>query len=429
MKEIRDFIQSYPTNFWDFKGASKAGIHKIGKYPATMVADMQYELVKIISDRINKKIVLLDPFCGSGTSLLVSKELGIPSIGMDINPYAVMLTRVKSKRYYEQSIKKSVAILIKLLNSDVEYEIHNFVNIEKWFREDIIDTLSKIKKCIEEEPKRKIREFFWVCFSEVVFEFSNDRSSTFKLHVMTSADIELIRNDCINKFKEILYKNMNLLDYTNATEVKVCQGNCIDKMSKLESNSISIICTSPPYGDNATTVTYGQFSILALKWINKNDLLDDNNLLENYSKIDRFSLGGMKREELLIGKIKSINEYLSRLTESKRKKVINFFEDYYSVFIEMERILSVDGYLLMTVGNRRVDGFLQPLDKISIEIADSLGLEIITDFDRKILSKSMPLKVSNVLEQGAVSSMTEETVLIFKKGGVKSDEQYKCHHE
>ena len=32
-------------------------------------------------------------------------------------------------------------------------------------------------------------------------------------------------------------------------------------------DSVDLICTSPPYGDNHTTVTYGQFSILPLLWI------------------------------------------------------------------------------------------------------------------------------------------------------------------
>lgn len=415
MKDICGNIQSYPENYWDFKGVSKEGIHKIGKYPATMVADMQYELVKIITEEIGKDIILLDPFCGSGTSLIISKEMGIPSIGIDINPYAVLLSRVKSRKYSKLSVIKSISNITERLKSEIEYEQHSFKNIEKWFREDIIDVLSKIRRCIKLEPSRKIREFLWACFSETVFEFSNDRTSTFKLHVMSAEKIALIKNDCINKFIAVMDKNLTLLDYTNGTHSRVIQGNCINKMSEMTKNSVSIICTSPPYGDNATTVTYGQFSILALKWMDENDLFNDNDLLENYSKIDRLSLGGTHKVESITKKIISLNKYITKLSDKKKKKVINFFEDYFSVFIELEKVLKPGGFLLMTVGNRCVDGVLQPLDKISVEIAKSLGFVIVTEFDRKISSKNMPLKVSNVLNKGAVNSMTEETVLIFRK--------------
>ena len=39
---------------------------------------------------------LLDPFAGSGTSLLAAKEYGIPSTGLDVNPVALLAARVKT---------------------------------------------------------------------------------------------------------------------------------------------------------------------------------------------------------------------------------------------------------------------------------------------------------------------------------------------
>ena len=48
MKDIIGELNKYPEGYWDFKGKIKTGIHNIGKYPATMVPDMQYELLNII---------------------------------------------------------------------------------------------------------------------------------------------------------------------------------------------------------------------------------------------------------------------------------------------------------------------------------------------------------------------------------------------
>ena len=65
MNKIAEELNRYPRNYWDFKGITKSGIHNIGKYPATMVPDMQYQLLSVISKHINNKnITLLDPFCG-----------------------------------------------------------------------------------------------------------------------------------------------------------------------------------------------------------------------------------------------------------------------------------------------------------------------------------------------------------------------------
>ena len=52
MKDIIGELNKYPEGYWDFKGKIKTGIHNIGKYPATMVPDMQCELLNIIVKQI-----------------------------------------------------------------------------------------------------------------------------------------------------------------------------------------------------------------------------------------------------------------------------------------------------------------------------------------------------------------------------------------
>lgn len=100
MQSLDEIIHlNYPEHFWDFNGITRTGIHKLGKYPRTMVAEMQYELVKIVANRFNGDVVLLDSFCGSGTSLVVAQEMSIKSVGIDINPYAVHISKVKTTVY------------------------------------------------------------------------------------------------------------------------------------------------------------------------------------------------------------------------------------------------------------------------------------------------------------------------------------------
>ena len=46
--------------------------------------------------KIGSDDLLLDPFCGTGTTLVEAKRNGIPSIGCDAHPFAALVSRVKT---------------------------------------------------------------------------------------------------------------------------------------------------------------------------------------------------------------------------------------------------------------------------------------------------------------------------------------------
>lgn len=388
MNKIAEEINKYPQDYWDFKGITKSGIHNIGKYPATMVPDMQYQLLSVISKHLNNKnISLLDPFCGSGTTLVIAQELGINSVGIDINPYATLLSFVKTHQYNRTDVCDAISIIKNNLEQESNFPIYDFVNIKKWFRDDIIKSLSQIRHCILLEKNQDIRKFFWICLSEVIFKFSNDRTSTFKLHVLPKEKIDLIEDRCIEYFIKIINDNSKHLNYINMTSSNIIYGDSSSIINNKLKGEFDIICTSPPYGDNPTTVTYGQASILFLKWIDSKDLYCSQELLEKYTTIDKISVGGEKRKIINTKDIKSLQDFLGKISLKKQAKVINFFEDYYISLKCMKKCLSKSGYLIMTVGNRSVDTVRQPLDNITIEIACKMGLQVVSKFNRNILYK------------------------------------------
>jgi len=404
MEKFIKQLKKYPSGYWDFKGVTKQGIHNIGKYPATMVPEMQKELLSLIANEFkDKNITLLDPFCGSGTTLVIANNLGINSLGIDINPYAVLLTSIKTKIYNYDEVLSSIKTIEKRLKDPLIVPDHYFFNIDKWFKKDIISSLSKIRYLITLEKNKDIRDFFWIVFSETIFKFSNDRTSTFKLHALPKDEIERIIDNTYEYFFTKLKEKSLFLNYKTTNKAKVMYGDCKEVLKDIGNKKFEIICTSPPYGDNQTTVTYGQASILYLKWIDSKDLKCHSDILKSFSTIDKISVGGSKKKPLNTLNLQLLNEYLNKISLSKRSKVINFFEDYFIALEVLKNCLKENGYLIMTVGNRRIDSFLQPLDEITIEICKNLGLETVSKFSR------------NIIYNKNVKSISEEMVLIFKK--------------
>lgn len=411
-----DEINKKELNYWDFSDVVSTGIHKISAYPATMVPDMQNELIKLIKSEDKSVQNILDPFHGSGVTLVEGMKNDLTPIGIDINPLANLITLVKLQGINKNQIKLSNNRLIELLRKEsFEFEIHDFYNINKWYREDFIETFSKIRAAIQKERYKNIRQYYWVCLINILKKYSNTRSSTFKLHVKIQEDIDSMSNDIIEDFIKNIEKSYVFLpNFVQYDKKNLYIGKAEDILSEFADGTVDLICTSPPYGDNSTTVTYGQYSILPLYWIDKSDLGKfDEQLIANYSSIDSNSLGGNQRVRSSF-ESSILHDFLLRIDEKKQNKVKNFVLDYLNVMSELVRVLKVGKYMVLTLGDRRVDNQVVPLSTITTEYLKSNGFILEKAITRNIPKKRMPRKVSKV-GGNSVESMNQEHVLILKK--------------
>ncbi|EEL61843.1 DNA methyltransferase (plasmid) [Bacillus cereus] len=418
MSILQEQLSSYGDTYWDFNKVTRSGIHKLANYPAMMVAPMQHKIIEDIVEIEGNISNILDPFHGSGTTLVEGNKFNLDLIGIDINPLANLITRVKLNGIDQGTILDSLAKLesniTEQLNTGIE--LFNFNKIEKWFREDIIHDLTIIRNSIMLEENTKNRMYFWVCLSDLVRKYSNTRSSTFKLHIKEQDKIKNMENNILSEFLQSTKKNYKNLEVEKNNSKKIIQGDTLKELKTLNNESIDLICTSPPYGDNSTTVTYGQFSILSLLWIKIDDLCVSNEtLMSNFSAIDTNSLGGKKKASISEFMPNTLSRTLSQISLDKQVKVERFFSDYFLSLYEMIRVLKNGHLMVLTLGNRRVDNIEIQLDEITKEFCESQGMLMEVELKRQIPRKRMPKKVSRIKNHGSVSSMNNETVLILRK--------------
>jgi hypothetical protein len=104
-------------------------VHSIHQYVGKFVP----QLVDYFLERdLSKSKLICDPFMGSGTTLVESNVYGIPSIGLDISKFNVMLCNVKTKNYNVQNLKKEInAILEETLSYTLKTTLDNFISNKK----------------------------------------------------------------------------------------------------------------------------------------------------------------------------------------------------------------------------------------------------------------------------------------------------------
>lgn len=434
--KIIKILNNKPDDFWDFKdNYEKEHIHSIITYPATMVPKMQSELIDIIIKEKHDVHNLLDPFMGSGTILTLGTEKTLNINGIDINPLSYLICNVKTKPLSITSLKSKSEYLFLHLNDEINYSIY-FKGIVKWFKPYVIHELTKIRHCILKEKNEIYRKFFFVAFAETIRKVWNSRSSTYKLHKKPDKIIEEFDVEPINIFKNQVEYNISMMDLYksllknyNFKKKLYCNDSykILKDKRRFKENSIDLIVTSPPYGDNHTTVPYGQNSVLQLRWIGI-DNIDrdiDTSLINTLNGIDSKSLGGLNykieyiNNSNILKRSKTLFNLFNVLIKDnkidKAKKVASFMIDFEKVLIEMYRVLKYNHYAVFTTGNRIVNGECVELDKILIELSLNLNMELIYDFKRNILHKRSPSKVSETKDNNIVKSINQETVIILKK--------------
>lgn len=419
-------------DYWSFKGSSRREYgHRLFQYPAMMVPQLVQSILEQACnvhpdiDRVG------DPFSGSGTIMTESMMQGLSFSGTDINPLAVLLCHVKSGPFFIEALKEKAKSLNALIDTDARWAIEaNFPNRDKWFNRDIQIGLSKARRAIRKENALWARRFFWIVLAETARITSNSRTSTFKLHIRTPEDIAERVYDPINTFKKVLARNLQNYEeqakrlsefgrltrghYHKEIVISLADVRCTNEQKKAD-----IIVTSPPYGDNTTTVPYGQYSYLPLQWVDLEDIdgnIDADCLISTH-EIDTRSLGGSKRvnkseEDNIKDRSPSFRNYIKSLDGQPRDRALRvtaFFRDLDNCLNPIIKGLNKGGLMVWTLGNRKVGGNRVPLDRILEDLLHAHNSALLCKLTRKISSKRMALK-NNIAE-----TMSSETILIMRK--------------
>ncbi len=166
-------------------------------------------------------------------------------------------------------------------------------------------------------------------------------------------------------------------------QVQVAWGDTASEKRQNGQLKADLLVTSPPYGDNATTVPYGQHAFLPLQWIDLDDIDSgiSPELLANTHAIDSRSLGGLRsgaleEVEAVCRRSKSLTRLLERLRVEPRDRALRvaaFWRDLDKCLLTVFHRLRTNAYMVWVVGERRVANRPIPMQSILAELIESRG--------------------------------------------------------
>ncbi len=370
---------------WEFINADTTYLtHNFHRYSSKYIPQIAGNLIDIFS---RENDLILDNFVGSGTTLVEAMIRKRRAIGIDINPLACLISKVKITPIEKTVLDKEIGKLIMSLKQAIysvreqktlysfdkknmieEYEVPKFPYIDKWFQPQVIVELAIIKKYIDFIENKDARDMCLVAFSSIIRGVSNASSEFGNLMISKrKGKVTDTFERFVSKVNEIKSRILQLDKYKEFSKnIKVVCGDTRN-LAFINDSEIDLIVTHPPY---IAAVPYAEYQKLSLRWLGFSD-----------RKLDKELIGGRRQS----------NDVVKR-----------FDKDMLKAFEEMSRVLKDNKFCCIVIGNPTVKGKTIELNKKFIKFGSKVGLEFQYEIKRGKYNTTM-------------GKMKEEFIMIFRK--------------
>ncbi len=132
-------------------------VHRLHPYKGKFIPQLVEYFLDNHTDSFKKETyfakndIVLDPFCGSGTTLVQANELGIHTIGVDVSAFNALISNVKISKVDFEDLRN------ELFN--ITSELKNFISNKNntKFENELLETLSIYNKKYFPSPEFKIK--------------------------------------------------------------------------------------------------------------------------------------------------------------------------------------------------------------------------------------------------------------------------------
>lgn len=328
---IKSFSPS--VEVWTSDASNKAlsyfshGIFRyFGKFPPPIA---RY----LISEYVPDGGLVIDPMCGSGTTLLEALLLNKKAKCYDTNPLAILISRVKVtpiKKMKALECLEKISSLIKISKTK-PISLVGLRNPEHWFLPETIQSLSKIRWAINQvQTESSMRDLFMVAFLGIVRRVSRATTQQGRLFL----DVETAEKDAVPFFekraREIIESVSNLPKNEN---VEIEKKSIMDKSARISKAADLIIC-HPPYFNS---YKYSGVNSLELAWMD----------------IDHADIRKTEvREAFKVG---------------KPEKVVDYVADMKQGLLNLKDQMRDDGHLALMIGDTVIKEQYIPVTKMLLE--------------------------------------------------------------
>jgi hypothetical protein len=382
--------------------------------------------------------MVLDPFCGVGTTLIEALRAGYNAVGFEINPYAALASRAKCEAAAISPLQVNHYILkfeeymrASAAEGDSVSAPEHFRTRIPFFGPHVEVKVLKALRFINRLRVPPIRDLFSLAFGSVMVNVSNysyepslsSRPASGKPTQDDAPVTESIVTKLLAMKSDVAWFRQELEGLPRQPIGRVISDNFLNALHHLDPSSVDLIVTSPPYLNNYHYVRNTRPQLFWLGFVRKSSELKRLEI-ENFGKYWQtvrdlenvpldFEHAGLER---LLSQIRGISvERGSYGGPGWANYATSYFNDTNRFCRVMSQVLKKDGRAVIVVGNSILQGVEIPVDNILSELAGRHGLttENIHIVRQKRVGASI---VSSSVRQGAkTTAKLYESAVVLRR--------------
>ncbi len=398
-------------------------IHSLGFQPAKSIPEIPRWFLKKYT---NQNDLILEPFAGSGTSIIETLYLNRNSAWLDYQPLSCKICQLKTTKYNPSLILEKAQAIINYSSQQVQAPLTvNFNNKDFWFQQPVQEGLELLKNEIFKCDKNT-RVPLEIALASTVRKCSNindgmilaaRRKNIADIAQRSRSDVFKYFNLYTNKIVKALDEWNELIDWVGNYAVKI---NSNDARKINYNNKFSGIVTSPPY---INAIDYVWASKFELHWLGLVE--SDQQRLNLYSQeigTERISCKEYKElgilghcdldkmiQDIYTGKFYQASKGQNQL---RARVVYQYFLDMQQHFISSFQSLKSGGYYCFTVGDAsKICGVTIPVASLLAEFATQIGF--IKEFRFHLLLKNRKLNIPRNVDWA--NTIKHDAVIVLRK--------------
>lgn len=395
------------------------GREPVHPFPARMAPDIALQVISSLT----RPLRVLDPMMGSGTVLVMARAAGHKGLGFDIDPLAVLISKVWTTAIDPAEIRdQATMVLDKAQRASARLavrhayppgaDVETRAFVRYWFDDYARCQLTALANQIALVQNRRTRDVLWCAFSRTIITKQSGASLAMDLahsrphRAYDRAPAKPFRN-FMPAVDRVVKNCIHGREAARGPHPYI--GNRDARRLPLNDGSIDLVLTSPPY---LNAIDYMRASKFSLVWMGYT--------IPALREI-RASSVGTEAAKSVAGD-REIRDIVSGLCLRPQLKahdeavLIRYISDMRSAVREVARILSAAGRAVYVIGENTVRGTYVRNSKIISILAELSGLKPIECRVRKLPSDRRYLPPPCRAGHRALSArMRREVVLTFSK--------------